>query len=229
MIANTLKKMEIQELTIFTNRLTEQKQFYSEVLELDILNESKNFVSFNIGRSNLKFVKRKKLATPYHYAFNIPSNKIKDALEWLKTRVEILTMNGNEIQDFDSWNAKAVYFYDLDDNIVELIARKNLNYKSTSEFNQKSLLEISEIGIPTINIKKEFTFLNKKLGLSIFDGGFSDFCAIGTETGLFICINKNVKGWYPVNDKAYSSDFELKVIINKEIFIIEYLNEKLKL
>jgi len=221
--------MEIQELTIFTNRLTEQKQFYSEILELDILNESKNFVLFNIGSSNLKFVKRKKLATPYHFAFNIPSNKEKDALEWLKTRVEVLKMKGNEIQDFDGWNAKAVYFYDLDNNIVELIARNNLNYTSTEKFNQNSLLEISEIGIPTTNIEKEFTFLNKKLGLSIYDGGFNDFCAIGAETGLFICMNKNVKGWYPMNDKAYSSDFELKVIIEKEKFNIEYLNGKLKL
>jgi catechol-2,3-dioxygenase len=80
--------MEIKELTIFTNRLTEQKQFYSEILELDILNESKQFVLFKIGNSNLKFVKRKKLTTPYHFAFNIPSNNEKDALEWLKTKVK---------------------------------------------------------------------------------------------------------------------------------------------
>jgi catechol-2,3-dioxygenase len=137
-------------------------------------------------------------------------------------------MKGHEIQDFDTWNAKAVYFYDIDNNIVEFIARKNLNYKSTEKFNKNSLLEISEIGIPTTNIEKEFAFLNKKLGLSIYDGGFNDFCAIGTEKGLFICINKNVKGWYPVNDKAYSSDFELKVIIEKEKFNIAYLNGKIK-
>ena len=221
--------MKIQELTIFTNQLVEQRQFYSEILELDILSESKDFVLFNIGSSNLKFVKREKLATPYHFAFNIPSKKEKDALEWIKTRAEVLKMKGNEIQDFDSWNAKAVYFYDLDNNIVELISRRNLNYRSTEKFNRNSLLEISEIGIPTTNIEKVFTFLNKKLGLSIFDGGFNDFCAIGKETGLFICINKNIKGWYPVNDKAYSSDFELKVTIEKEKFKIEYLNEKIKI
>ncbi|NJB72344.1 catechol-2,3-dioxygenase [Saonia flava] len=220
--------MEIQELTIFTNQLVGQRQFYSKVLELNILNESKNFVLFNLGSSNLKLVKRKKITTPYHFAFNIPAGKEKDALEWLKKRVEILKINGNEIQDFDSWNAKAVYFYDLDNNIVELIARKNLKNQSTEEFDQKSFLEISEIGIPTTNIEKEFDFLNTKLGLSIYDGGFNDFCAIGTETGLFILINKNVKGWYPMNYRAYSSDFKLKVIIKKETYEIEYINEQIK-
>ena len=220
--------MNIQELTIFTNRLAEQKQFYSEVLELDIVNESKNFVVFSIGNSSLKLAKRTRLATPYHFAFNIPSNKEKDALQWLKKRVSVLKMNDNEIQDFDGWNAKAVYFYDIDNNIVELIARKNLNNKSEEKFNQNSLLEISEIGIPTTNIEKEFDFLNKNYGLSIYDGGFDKFCAIGTETGLFIFINKNVKGWYPMNDEAYSSDFNLEVTIGKEKYSIEYSNEKIK-
>ena len=221
--------MEILELTIFTNRLVEQKQFYSETLGLNVLNQSNDFVVFKIGNSKLKLVNRTKLATPYHFAINIPSNKENDALDWLKKRVEVLKMNGNEIQDFDHWNAKAIYFYDIDNNIVELISRKNLNNFSAEKFDQNSLLEISEIGVPTTNIEKEFDFLNKNLGLSIYYGRFNDFCAVGTETGLFICINKNVNSWYPMNDKAYSSDFELQVIIEKEKHKIEYLNEKIKI
>lgn len=220
--------MNIQELTIFTNQLIEQKQFYSEVLGLDIVNESEDFVVFNIGNSNLKLVKRRQPTTPYHFAFNIPANKEKEALEWLQKRVEVLKMEGNEIQNFDHWNAKAIYFYDVENNIVEFIARNNLNNSSEQKFTQNSLLEISEIGIPTTNIEREFDFLHQHLGLSMYDGGFHNFCAVGSETGLFIFINKDIKGWYPLNDKAYSSDFELKIVIDNEKYKIEYSNEKIK-
>ncbi|QCE42085.1 VOC family protein [Psychroserpens sp. NJDZ02] len=220
--------MKIQELIIFTNRLTEQKQFYSEVLGLKILDDSKTFVVFDIGQSNLKIVKRTTITTPYHFAINIPSNKEKEALNWLKERVDVLKMNKTEIQYFQNWNAKAVYFYDIDHNIVELIARKNLNNKSSKAFNQNSFLEISEIGIPTTNIKKDFDYLNKTFGLSVYDGGFDKFCAVGTETGLFVLINKNIKGWYPMDDKAFSSDFELEAIIDKKKCRIEYSNEQIK-
>jgi len=219
--------MKIKELTIYTGRLHDQKQFYSETLGLTILSETENEVLFKIGNSNLKIVNRE-TSTPYHFAFNIPSNQDEEALEWLKSRVGILKMEGNEIQDFDDWNARAIYFYDLDNNIVEFIARKNLNYKSMKYFDQNSLLEISEIGIPTEDIEREYNILNGELGLSIYDGGFDKFCAIGKETGLFICINKRIKGWFPLNDKAYSSDFRAKLTVSRGEFQIEYMNAKIK-
>jgi catechol-2,3-dioxygenase len=134
-------------------------------------------------------------------------------------------MDGNEIQNFVNWNAKAIYFYDRDKNIVEFIARNNLKNSSSEDFNGNSLVEISEIGIPTTNIKKEFSFLNEKLGLSIYDGTFENFCAIGSERSLLICIDKNAKGWYPLNDEAYSSDFMLKLIVDQREFVLEYSDE----
>ncbi len=71
--------MKIQELTIYTSRLSEQKQFYPKTLGLTIINESNNEVLFNIGYSSLRLIKREG-NTPYHFAFNIPSNKEEDAL-----------------------------------------------------------------------------------------------------------------------------------------------------
>jgi catechol-2,3-dioxygenase len=216
--------MKIRELTIYSKRLNEQKQFYGKTLGIKVLEESNSSASFIIGDSILKFITRE-TATPYHIAFTIPAYREDDALTWLKKRVDILTMDGNEIQDFVNWNAKAIYFYDQDKNIVEFIARNNLKNSSSEDFNGNSLVEISEIGIPTTNIKKEFTFLSDKLGLSIYDGTFENFCAIGSERGLLICIDKNAKGWYPLNDEAYSSDFMLKLIVDQREFVLEYSDE----
>lgn len=65
------------------------------------------------------------------------------------------------------------------------------------------LLELSEIGVAVNDIEPIFNAFTKMVGIQKYDGGFKRFCAVGDENGLFICINKNAKGWYPTGDKAY--------------------------
>ena len=219
--------MQIKELKIYSSKIKDQADFYSKVLGLKITNFTKEKVSLEFGKSILN-IEYKPETTPYHFAVNIPANKDLEALEWLKSKVEILKDGKNEIQDFDFWNAKAIYFYDLDENIVELIARKNLNNLSNQKFDSNQFLEISEIGVPTLDIEKEFNQLKSLTGIEIFDGGFERFCAIGDENGLFICINKKVKDWFPTNDKAFSSEFEIRLIEKGIEYQIDYKNEELK-
>jgi len=218
--------MQIKKLKLYTSKLQEQTAFYSKTLGLEITNQTKNTVCFQIGNSLLEFEEREHI-TPYHYAINIPVNKVEAALGWLKERVEILKDGEYEIQNFDFWNAKAIYFHDKENNIVEFIARKNLKNPSHEPFTAKLLLEISEIGLPTNDIQKEFTSLQALANLAIFSGGFERFCAIGDEHGLFICINKNNKDWFPTNEKAYSSDFDIHFIENNIEYKVQYKNEEL--
>lgn len=219
--------MQIKELKIFTAQLSRQTKFYTDVLNLQIKSRSEESVSFKIGHSVL-IIEYRDYTKPYHFAINIPANKELEALEWLKERVKILKCQDGEIQDFKFWNAKAMYFYDEDKNIVELIARKNLNNASNVAFDQNAWLEISEIGLPTNDIEKQFNVLNTNFGLEVFFGSFDRFCAIGGENGLFICINKQKKEyWFPTNDIAYSSDFNIKIQTNKGIFDIAYKNGQL--
>lgn len=214
--------MEIKELILFTDNISKQKEFYSKILEAE---ENKSFsdekISFKIGNSVLSFIKKKQ-STPYHFAINIYSNQEQEALSWLKERVPILLDGKNEIINFESWNAKAIYFYDEDKNIVEFIARKNLSKISSKKFSPDSLLKISEIGLPTLNIEKVYKDLNQQIGLSIFSGSFNDFCAIGDENGLIICIDQIKKKWIPKDDKAFFSDFDAKIINGNKSFIITY-------
>jgi len=220
--------MKIKELKIFTAEVAKQLAFYSDVLGLEIKSQSESHVSLVIGKSILTFVYRKQF-TPYHFAINIPSNKENEALGWLKKRVEILKNEESDIQYFDFWNAYAIYFYDADKNIVEFIARKNLNNDSDKDFDQNLVLEISEIGLPTNSIKQEFKVLNKNANLEIFSGGFESFCSIGDEKGMFICIDKGIKKyWFPTKDKPFSSDFLMDIEQLDKPFQIKYQKEVLE-
>jgi hypothetical protein len=78
--------------------------------------------------------------------------------------------------------------------------------------------------LSTLNIKNEFKQLKSLTGIEIFDGGFEPFCAIGDENGLFICINKKVKYWYPTNYKAFSSEFEIRLLEKANEYRIAYKN-----
>jgi len=210
--------MKIKELILFTNNLDQQIDFYSTILELPIVNSTPESTSIKIGESILTF-QYKRNAVPYHFAFNIPSNNEKQALYWLKERVDVLTFDEKEIIDFSNWNAKAIYFYDFDKNIVEFISRKNLNINSDLKFSFKSILNISEMGLVTNEIKNTFNKLNKIENIQVYSGDFERFCALGDDEGLFILINNNLKKWFPSGDLIQQSDFKMKGDFN-----FEYIN-----
>ncbi len=127
--------MKIKELILYTNNLKAQVHFYSKILEFTRVKTCAECSSFKIGESILTFKYNEK-STPYHIAFNIPSNIDEGALNWLKQRVELLPFDGEELVDFRSWNAKAMYFYDADSNIIEFISRKDYIYSATNSFRQ---------------------------------------------------------------------------------------------
>lgn len=199
--------MIFKEITIFSSRIESQKDFYCRKLGLRLTSENTNSFSVAIGSSILAF-KYRKYATPYHIAINIPSNKDMQAWDWLKNKMSLLKDEGQSLVNFPKWNATALYFYDPDMNIIELICRKNLDIRTTQLFTERDFLHISEIGIPVQNIEPVYKMLNSQLDLEIYDGNNTSFCAVGEETGLFIIINKALKKWFPTNDVAYSSDFE---------------------
>jgi catechol-2,3-dioxygenase len=219
--------MLIKELKIYSSNVKAQMDFYEKILGLSVISFTEENVSLTIGDSVLN-IEFKQEATPYHFAINIPSNKEEEALGWMKSRVDILKDGKNEIQDFEFWNAKSIYFYDKDDNVVELIARKNLNNSTNHKFDANQLLEISEIGLPTLNIEKDFNQLTKLTGIEMYDGGFERFCAIGDERGMFICVDRKVKGWFPTNDEAFPSEFEIKLVEKEIIYQIKFKDKEIK-
>lgn len=220
--------MKIEELEIYTTRLAEQKNFYREILELEILNENQISFEVQLGFSILKFV-YKKNSTPYHIAIHITDKQEEKALDWLKSRGKILKAGNDEIIDFSNWNAKSVYFYDKDLNIMELISRRDFIKSESSEFSSKNLLGIAEIGLATNDLNDKFQFLKDKCKLQVYGGDCKIFCAIGDDQGLFITIDKNLKDWFPTGDKAFSSNFRIKFQNKGKRFELQFANDELAL
>src|SRR4030095_9261929 len=190
--------MNILRLLLFTSKLQEQKEFYHNVLGLEILDEDDSSITLKTGDSKLTFSESID-ETYYHYAFNIPENQIEDAIDWLKRKnIPLIEYDNSPLINFPNWNAHSVYFYDPAGNIVELISRHNLQKRSNGEFSIQSFLNISEIGMPGENGKEFCDMLDKNLYEKLWWGNTETFAAVGNEEGLFIVVTK-ARNWFPTD------------------------------
>jgi catechol-2,3-dioxygenase len=217
--------MKIKELKLYSHHLKEQKEFYVSLFGLELVNDSSDSFTVKVGDTLLSFIKSED--NPYyHFAINIPSNQMEESAIWLKERVSILPFENKEIVNFPGWNARSIYFYDADKNIVEFIARRKLNINRSESFSVKSLLHISEIGIPTSNLPTLFNKLIDEYALDKYDCDLERFCAVGDEYGLFIVVNYNLKKWLPLMDEALPFPFEILFDNNKgDTFNLRIENE----
>ena len=219
--------MKIHKLQIYSDNIKEQLRFYRDQLNLSIIDYSEDHFEVETGYSTIKF-QQKENATAYHIAFHIPDNQHNEALEWVKERVPVLEGNGQEIVDFMAWNAKSLYFYDEDKNIIEFISRESFSKPESALFSEKTILGISEVGLVTENIQEKFDFLNSNFQLEKYDGDFEHFCAIGDDEGLLITINQKLKDWFPTDDKAYKSEFKIEFTHQGKKNSLVFENDKLK-
>lgn len=221
--------MQIAELKIFTNKLASQKNFYCDVLGLKL--ESKDDESFSVffGFSKLTFIENTTIGNPYyHFAVNIPENKLYEVIDWLKVKnVQLIKYESSDIVDFPNWNAHSVYFYDAQGNIVEFIARHNLLNKSEIPFEPSQMLCISEAGMPVNNVGLFCKLLEEKLGENLWWGNYNTFAAMGDENGLFIVVTTN-RSWFPTNRPSNPFPLEVKLAgISKSTVEINFENYKI--
>ncbi|WP_372773512.1 VOC family protein [Mangrovibacterium sp.] len=206
-------------LELFTTDLPGQKRFYGELLQLPIVAENDLYFICAVGESFLKFTVREYFRRS-HFAFNIPSNQIHEAKSWLNSEIFQLKDKEDSIIPYESWNAEAIYFYDYDGNVVELIARKNLAINSNENFTANSILGISEVGLPCDNIAKLYQKLSGRLSLPLYCGDDKYFCAAGDESALLILVNQNQKKWFPTIHAALPADVNITIEQGgKEIFL----------
>lgn len=135
----------------------------------------------------------------YHFAFNIPENRIHEAAAWLRERVELVKHPGGEVVDFKAWNAHSVYFFDPAGNIVELIARHNLPNATQAPFGPEQFLGVSEMGLPVPEVAPVVDALAAQLGAPLWSGNRESFAAVGGEDGLLIVVPEG-RVWYMTED-----------------------------
>lgn len=191
--------MHIKEIKLLVNNLAATKYFYHQLLELPVVLDNKTFISFQAGSSLLTFQGTKEKNPVYHFAFNIPCNKIDEALQWLESKkVKLIhSTTENAIIDFKNWNAKALYFFDNSGNVLELIARFDLKNKDAKEFTSASIVSISEIAIVADDVIGTANDLVYSHGINYFDKQplSENFAALGDDHGLFI-LSKTGRTWF---------------------------------
>lgn len=213
--------MHIQELQITSKDIKKQFTFYKDVLELPVEKTGVKSIRVNIGDAVLK-VEEKTDFKPYHIAFHITARKEKQALQWLKNKVKILKNEKQEIIDFPAWNAKSLYFYDADKNVLEFISRRHLYKPQFAEFSASAVQGIAEIGLAVDEVEKTYKQITTETTLIKYFGDVEQFCVIGDHEGLLITVDQNTKKWFPTNDNSQKAPFYLKFIHQNKRFSLHY-------
>jgi len=193
------KRNRIHKLSLRTaSPLKDMSAFYLDVLDMETqLSENKLVV--DAGETQITFTPAKSGTKPYyHFAFNIPENKILSARTWLgeRTKLAITPPNGrakgypNEVKPFDNWNSHSIFFWDPAGNILELICRHDMKNGTKGEFRSDEILYASEIGFVTEDVDQLAGKIKSTFQLPQYRGGGSGFRAIGDETGLLILFKR---------------------------------------
>jgi catechol 2,3-dioxygenase-like lactoylglutathione lyase family enzyme len=208
-------KMKITELIMQTTDTDRLARFYAEVLELAVQKDEQGF-HMRTGSTHIVFTGPTSMPDPfYHFAFTIPANQVEEAREWLQHKVALLWIadyQGN-IAEFVNWNARSLYFLDPAGNILELIARFDLNNASGNSFGPQSLLSVSEIGLvfPAPDFEQNITGLLQNHGLHYFSKQppLPHFRAIGNDEGLLITVPEN-RMWYPTQKPSVLAPLQVR-------------------
>jgi hypothetical protein len=190
------------ELHASASSMEAMKTFYGKTLDLGIADQRADRFSVMAGETRLTFVQtgdtNEGRPPFYHFAFNIPENKIVKALEWQKARTPLLAIpQANradgyppEVVDYRHWNAHSIFFLDPAGNVVEYIARHDLKNGDSHPFGFTDILYASEIGLIVDDVASTATALKDLAGVASYRGASDQFAAIGDEYGLLLVMKR---------------------------------------
>ncbi|MDX1940662.1 MAG: hypothetical protein SFU99_08930 [Saprospiraceae bacterium] len=190
-------KPRIKALRLLTSSpLSEMKRFYGDLIGLPIVDEKAKELTIQTGLSQLTFVKINEPGVRpfYHFAFNIPQNKIEAALKWQQAKTPLVNprpgMPGDPSKDivhFPHWNAHSIFFLDPAGNLVEYIARHDLKNDAPGAFSVKDILYASEIGLILNDVQSIRALIEDQFKLTSYRGS-GNFMPMGDEYGLLLLL-----------------------------------------
>lgn len=199
------------------------RRFYEETIGFDVASSDDQQLTIRTGQSQITFVavdpsefesagnerdsEDFSAGRPfYHFAFNVPQNKILAARDWQRAKTKLVPTPDNlrdskfpnDIRHFVNWNAHSVFFFDPAFNIVEYIARHDLDNggDDPDHFSVDDILYISEIGFICAAEDRDSIAarVSHDLGLSEYPRGTTPW-AIGDEHGLILILANLGRIW----------------------------------
>jgi hypothetical protein len=188
--------MRIQELSLQTCHLADQKDFYHTALGLPLVAETTASCTLQAGATRVRFQEAQHDVL-YHVAFTIPCNTFPEAKSWLKKHVSLLRKHGEDEFFFATLNARSLYFCDAANNILELIVHYDLNHETEGPFGPAQVLHVSEVGLPVEDVLAQVILLKEKLAIEPYGGLVSEeFAFLGDIYGQLVVV-KIGRPWQP--------------------------------
>jgi len=201
----------IRKLILQTETPSRAVAFYRDVLGLEVETQGASQL-IHAGSTVIEFHEAKPGERPvYHIAFNVPPNRFLGSVRWLRSRVPLVESEGQTLFEFSSWHAHAAYFFDKVGNILEFIARHEMQEENSSAaFGPEGILNVSEIGVPVADVIAAAEFLHSEFVIPPYRGLDSSFTTMGDAHGLAILVPKE-REWYP-STGVISGDFAAEII-----------------
>ena len=185
--------MKLVDIELYTADLDATRHFYVRQLGLPLLSRSSDHLTVLIGWTRLTFRLVDQPVAPYHLAINVPRGSLEVVMYYFDFDYLDTQGPGKTIADFPDWKAKACYFYESPEtpersNLIEFIARTDLNLDDPNLTFNDLLQGVSEIGIATEDVGYTTEQLQRRFGVQQFDRSkpAPDFNALGDDNGLFI-------------------------------------------
>ena len=200
--------MKILEVRFGTADVAAAEVFYGRVLGLPVHRASNRLV-VRAGTTDLVLTGSVVSPGAQHLAFTIPRNLFDSAKTWLKERVDLLqAADGDEFECAPFWNARSIYFEGPDHNVLELIIRRDLTNDVEAPFDAKSILNVSEVGVPVANVLRFQHATEDLLGFEAYGQGGATFRPIGDVDGLLIAVEQE-RTWFPTAHPAVEQPLEI--------------------
>jgi hypothetical protein len=214
------KSFEIVDIEMRSNNFVNNKRFWSKVMGFDVDSVAPNSFKVNIGFNSVTFINNSgaldtsSSVTPkYQFTISIPSNQIENCYSWLldadssnsskiaePAKFWIDAESGAAIFRRNPSNSQSIYIKDAGNNIIEILARHDLNNTAEGEFNRGMFLGISEVGVVSRDLRKSAEALKAAYGVEEVSGSSNSYKPMGGPMGL-LKLNIEGKIWTPTENE----------------------------
>ncbi|WIE67117.1 hypothetical protein [Curtobacterium sp. MCLR17_054] len=205
--------MDIRQVQLATRSLSDTARFYERLgCPVEIVDATVRVV---VGSSLLVFRELPEMTGALHLAITIPTGTFDAAKAWIAGLTTVLgTDDQDEFEGPPNWNSRSVYFEGPDQQLLELIERRDLESGArragdgsgtgTGTGAVVPLVSVSEVGVPVPDVLGAVEAL-RRAGLEPYANPPGEsFAAVGDVDGLVILVSPD-RRWFPTGDGSPSS------------------------
>lgn len=199
--------MDIRQVQLATRSLDDTARFYERLgCSVEIVDATVRIV---VGSTLLVFRELPEMTGALHLAITIPTGTFDAAKAWIAGLTTVLgTAEQDEFEGPPNWNSRSVYFEGPDQQLLELIERRDLEPGArrvgVGTDAGVPLVSVSEVGVPVPDVLGAASAL-RRAGLEPYANPPGEsFAAVGDVDGLVILVSPD-RRWFPTGDRSPSS------------------------